>query len=67
MKKLKKADFYFGAFYSYLFTRKFKPALIDDSETYRQLSIYTDTNPNGYNLYTMYRSESDKILDDGKK
>ena len=55
MKNLNKADFYFGAFYSYLITKAFKPVLIDQADSSRQLSVCT--NAKEYNLFAMYISK----------
>lgn len=55
MKELHIADFYYGAFYSYLFTRNINPALIDNSKYARHLSFETDQG--SYNVFAMYASK----------
>ncbi len=55
MKDLNKADFYYGAFYSYLFNKTFNPVLIDGGENSRHLSVCTNTKE--YNLFAMYISK----------
>lgn len=65
MKNLNKADFYFGAFYSYLITKAFNPVLIDQADSSRQLSI--STNNKDYNLFAMYISKPTNSTSDGTK
>ncbi len=52
MKDLNKADFYFGAFYSYLFTKTFNPVLIDKSDSSRHLSVCTNTKERNVHIKT---------------
>lgn len=65
MKKLNKADFYFGAFYSYLITKAFNPVLIDQAKDSRHLSLCT--NVCDYNLFAMYASKPASSSTDGEK